>query len=135
MTSDNRVLLIGFDPRSVPGVDAALVETAIALGEKRLRDAGFDTTYCLVAADDAAPRQIAEALTGPPYQCVVVGGGIRKPPEFLELFERVVNLIRVHMPGAAIAFNSTGMDSVDAVLRWIRPVSENGGDGEHGLVP
>ena len=33
----NKVLLIGFDPHSVPGVDAAMVESAIAMGDVRLR--------------------------------------------------------------------------------------------------
>ena len=50
---------------------------------------------------------------------MVVGGGIRKPEPFLELFERVINLIRVHAPGAVVAFNTTGENSVDAVLRWL----------------
>ena len=67
-----RVLLVGFDPHSVPGVDAQLVELALAMGE-----------------------------------------------EHLALFERIVNLSRVLAPQAAIAFNSTGADSLDAVRRWI----------------
>ncbi len=121
MTSvDARVLLIGFDPNAVPGVDASLVEMAIAMGEQRLQAAGFDTTYCLVAPDDAAEARMTEALAADTYACVVVGGGLRKPAEYLELFERTVNLIRAHAPGAAIAFNSTGADSVDAVLRWVQ---------------
>ena len=121
MGEGNRVLLIGFDPNAVPGVDARLVETAIAMGEVRLEAAGFETDYCLVAPDDAAEPQIVESLVSKPYDCVVVGGGIRKPEPFLELFERIVNLIRVHAPRAAIAFNTTGENSVDAVLRWITP--------------
>ena len=120
-SADARVLLIGFDPNTVPGVDARLVEMAIAMGEQRLKDAGFDTSYCLVAPDDSAEARMADALIADTYACVVVGGGIRKPDEYLELFERTVNLIRVHAPDAAIAFNSTGADSVDAVLRWVQP--------------
>ena len=83
--------------------------------------AGFETDYCLVAPDDAAEPQIVQSLGRKPYDCVVVGGGIRKPEPFLELFERIVNLIRVHAPRAAIAFNTTGENSVDAVVRWIAP--------------
>jgi hypothetical protein len=119
VAAGNRVLLVGFDPGAVPGVDASLVEMAIEMGDARLKEKGFETDYCLVAPDDAAEAQIAESLNRKPYDCVVVGGGIRKPPEFLELFERVVNLIPTHAPGAAIAFNSTPADSVDAVLRWL----------------
>ena len=114
----NDVLLIGFDPHSVPGVDAALVETAIAMGDARLKQHGFDADYCLVAPD-ADDDAFVDALRGKDYDCVVVGGGIRKPEPFLELFERVVNLIRIHAPDAAIAFNTNGENSVDAVLRWL----------------
>jgi hypothetical protein len=119
MTAGNEVLLIGFDPRAVPSVDAELVETAIAMGDVRLRQQGFVADYCLVAPDDDAEVQIVDVLGQKAYDCVVVGGGIRKPEPFLELFERVVNLIRVHAPQAVIAFNTTGENSVDAVLRWL----------------
>jgi hypothetical protein len=62
----NRVLLIGFDPHTVPELDDALVrlvDTAIALGEQELQAHGFETTYCLVAPDDQAQPSIAHALT------------------------------------------------------------------------
>jgi heptaprenylglyceryl phosphate synthase len=119
MAGGDRVLLVGFDPNAIPGVDAALVETAIAMGEERLRAARFETTYCLVAPDAHAEDEIIASLEADTYDCVVVGGGIRKPEPFLELFELVVNLIRAHAPDAAIAFNTTGENSVDAVLRWL----------------
>ena len=129
MGTGNRVLLVGFDPRTVPGIDAAMaemVEMAMTMGEERLHAEGFATTYCLVAPDDRAVATIADALHAQPYDCVVVGGGIRKAEEYLELFEQVVNLSRVHAPDAAIAFNSTGADSVDAVLRWLPPGTAGG---------
>jgi hypothetical protein len=118
---ENLVLLIGFDPHAIPGVDATTVDQAIAMGEVRLSAEGFATDYCLVAPDAEAEPKLIEALGRKPYDCVVVGGGIRKPEPFLELFERTVNLIRMHAPAAAIAFNTTGENSVDAVLRWLPP--------------
>jgi hypothetical protein len=122
MANGNQVLLIGFDPRTVPGIDAAfaeLVEMAIAMGDVRLAEAGYETDHCLVAPDEHAEVLMVEALRAKPYDCVVVGGGIRKPDEFLVLFERTVNLIRLHAPQAAIAFNTTGENSVDAVERCL----------------
>src|SRR6478752_1814485 len=86
METGNHVLLIGFDPRTVPDVDAemaTLVEAAMAMGDVRLKEHGFDADYCLVAPDAAADRRIVEALTGAPYDCVGVGGGIRKPDAVL----------------------------------------------------
>jgi hypothetical protein len=90
----------------------------MAMGDVRLKQHGFDAEYCLVTPD-AGDDELVEALTDKPYDCVVVGGGIRKPEPFLELFERVINLVRVHAPDAAIAFNTNGENSVDAVLRWL----------------
>jgi hypothetical protein len=121
-TTTPRVLLVGFDPRTVPGVDAAMVETAIAMGEDRLRAAHLDFAYCFVAPEDSsADERIVDALRAASCDCVVIGNGIRAPAEFLLLFERIVNLVREHAPGAAIAFNSNPLDSADAALRWIHP--------------
>jgi hypothetical protein len=113
------VLLIGLDPRAVPGVDAALVETAIGMGQARFHAEGIESDLCLVKVDETARPQIIEALTRKPYACVVVGGGIRKPEEMLELFEVVINLIHRHAPQAAIAFNTNPVTSVDAAKRWL----------------
>jgi hypothetical protein len=127
MSEGKHILLIGFDPHAVTGVDAALVEQAIAMGEVRLKANGFETDYCLIAPDETAESQMVEALTRRAYDCVVVGGGIRKPEPCLELFERTINLIRVHAPDAVIAFNTTGENSVDAVLRWLVPGGRRSG--------
>jgi hypothetical protein len=44
---------------------------------------------------------------------------VRKPDDQLELFERVVNLVRRHAPDAAIAFNATAAGTFDADPRWV----------------
>jgi hypothetical protein len=46
----------------------------------------------LVGLDGSAERQIVEALRQRAWDCVVIGGGIRKPEPALVFFERVVNL-------------------------------------------
>jgi hypothetical protein len=114
------VLLVGFDPATVPDVDAAMVEYAIEIGRGRLDDAGFAADECLIAFDDPdAEAEVVRCLTAKPYACVVVGGGIRKPEALLERFERVVNLIHRHAPQAAIAFNTNPTDSADAAARTL----------------
>jgi hypothetical protein len=115
-----RVLVIGLDPVRIPGWDPEPVVAAIARGQARFDDYGIDADMCLVAPDDNAEAAIVEALTRRDYACVVVGGGIRKHEPLLELFEKVVNLVRQHAPGAAIAFNSRPDDTADAALRWLR---------------
>jgi hypothetical protein len=119
--AQGRVLVVGLDPVRIPGWDPEPVVTAIARGQARFGDLGIEADMCLVAPDDNPEEAIVGALTREDYSCVVVGGGIRKHEPLLELFERVVNLVRLHAPGAAIAFNSTPDDTADAAMRWLRP--------------
>ncbi|ETK31298.1 hypothetical protein MPTA5024_35785 [Microbispora sp. ATCC PTA-5024] len=115
-----RVLVVGLDPAKIEGWDPEPVKAAIARGRARFDDRGIPSDWCLVALDENPEAAIAEALTGNDYACVVIGGGIRKHEPLLELFERVVNLVRRHAPDAAIAFNSSPDDCLDAALRWLR---------------
>ncbi len=102
-----RVLVVGLDPVRIPGWDPEPVVAAITRGQARFGDHGIEADLCLVAPDENAEGAIVEALTRKDYACVVVGGGIRKHEPLLEFFEKVVNLVRQHAPGAAIAFNSS----------------------------
>ena len=115
-----RVLVIGLDPAKIEGWDPAPVQAAIERGQRRFLEHGIEADMCLVAIDDNAEATVVEALSGADYACVVVGGGIRKDESLLGFFEKVVNLIRRHQPGAAIAFNSRPDDTADAALRWLR---------------
>ncbi|MCZ7437762.1 hypothetical protein O7598_15245 [Micromonospora sp. WMMC241] len=111
------VLVVGLDPARIPGWDPEPVVSAIARGHARFAEYGIEADLCLTATDAAAEEQITAALTRREYACVVVGGGIRKHEPLLEFFEQVVNLVHRHAPGAAIAFNSTPEDTLDAALR------------------
>ena len=115
----NDILLVGLDPHLVPGVDAAMVDMAIAMGQKRFEAAGITADQCLVKPDASATAQIADALVKKPYKVIVIGGGLRKPDEMVELFETTIDLVRRHAPNAAIAFNTNPMTSLDAALRWL----------------
>ncbi|MDG4759725.1 hypothetical protein [Micromonospora sp. WMMD710] len=113
------VLVVGLDPERIPGWDPEPVVVAIARGQARFGEHGIEADLCLVVPDETAEAAIVEALTRKEYACVVVGGGIRKHEPLLPLFETVVNLVRQHAPGAAIAFNSSPEDTADAALRWL----------------
>jgi hypothetical protein len=115
-----RVLVVGLDPAKLQGWDPEPLQAAIARGRARFDDHGIEADWCLVALDENPEAAIVEALTRKDYACVVIGGGIRRPEPLLELFERVVNLVRQHAPDAAIAFNSSPEDCADAALRWLR---------------
>jgi hypothetical protein len=117
-----RVLVIGLDPYRVPGPwDPAPVAQAIKLGIARFaaHDVGVQT--CLIGLDgsDDIAAVITAALSDQTWECVVIGGGIRSAEDQIELFEQVVDLVRCHAPGAAIAFNSTAEDTYEAAARCI----------------
>src|ERR1043165_3961681 len=98
---EGRVLVVGLDPVRIPGWDPEPVVAAIARGEARFGELGIEGDMCLVVPDEEPDTAIVEAPTRKDYACVVVGGGIRKHEPLLELFEKVVNLVRQHAPDAA----------------------------------
>lgn len=114
-----RVLVIGLDPYRVPGPwDPKPVADAIEVGLARFAEQGVAVETCLFGLDgsDDVAAVVTAALRARPWECVTVGGGVRNQ---LELFEQLINLVRQHAPGAAIAFNSTPADTFDAAARWI----------------
>jgi hypothetical protein len=121
--SNVHVLVIGLDPYRVPGPwNPKPVADAIEIGMRALADRGFHAEACLVGLDgsDDVEARVTVALQTRPWDCVVVGGGIREPEEQLELFESIINLICRHAPQAAIAFNHTPHDLADAAVRSLR---------------
>jgi hypothetical protein len=115
-----RVLVVGLDPAKIDGWDPQPVLAAIARGRARFEERSIEADWCLVDLDADPEGTIVAALTRDTYACVVIGGGIRKHEPLLELFENVINLVRRHAPGAAIAFDSNPEDCVDAALRRLR---------------
>jgi hypothetical protein len=114
-----RVLVIGLDPYRVPGPwDPRPVAEGIEVGRARFVEHGLAAEYCLVGLDgsDDVEAVVTTALDAHPWECVVIGGGLRNQPE---LFEMVVNRARRHAPDAAIAFNTTPADTYDAAARWV----------------
>ena len=117
-----RVLVLGLDPYRVPGPwDPAPAADAIAVGIARFVDAGVGVETCLFGLDgsDDIEAVVTEALDRRPWEVVVVGGGIRRSEDHLDLFERLINLVHRHAPIAAIAFNSTPAGTFDAAARWL----------------
>ncbi|WP_460793614.1 hypothetical protein [Nocardioides pacificus] len=120
MSKDSQVLVIGLDPFRVTGPwDPQPISEAIEAGMAGLSEAGYAAESCLVGLDgsDDVEARITGALQDQPWDCVLIGAGIRRPEELLELFESVVNLIRVHAPDAVIAFNGKPHDLADGVTR------------------
>jgi len=117
-----RVLVVGLDPYRVPGPwDPSPVADAIERGMARFAEHGVGVQTCLVGLDgsDDIAAVVTEALRAHPWECVVIGGGIRTADDQLKLFEQVINLVHRHAAGAAIAFNGTPEDTFEAAARWI----------------
>ncbi|MCL2731365.1 MAG: hypothetical protein FWE15_15225 [Actinomycetia bacterium] len=129
-----RVLVIGFDPHRVPGPwDPEPVAEAIAVGIARFAEHGVGVETCLFGLDgsDDVIAVVSAALAARPWECVVVGGAVRRSSgEQLHLFEQVLNLIRRLAPGAAIAFNHTPAETFEAAARWIDVPAGPAGAGQ-----
>jgi hypothetical protein len=120
------VLAIGIDPSLVdysafPGLTAELVRSFIDTQIVKLRVAGYDVESCLIDSGETAVAVAVAALASRPLDCVVIGAGLREPPERLLLFEKILNLVHVHAPRAAVCFNTSPADTVEAVQRWVKP--------------
>ena len=124
-----RVVLIGLDPEAVDftdpslpsGMDAEKIRAGIALGLQQMRDRGWEADFCSIRPDAGASPAVERHLAATPYDCVVVGAGIRLPPRGLAVFEAVLNAVHRAAPGAAIAFNTRPDDSAEAASRWLKP--------------
>jgi hypothetical protein len=86
---------------------------------RRRRGGGVETCLFGLDGSDDIEAVVTEALDRRPWEVVVVGGGVRKAEDRLELFERIVNLVHRHAPDAAIAFNSAPEDIFEAAARWL----------------
>lgn len=114
-----RVLVLGLDPRRVPGPwDPEPVASLIEVGRARFAEHGVGAHFCLFGLDgsDDVEAVVTAALRSNTWECVVIGGGVRHD---VGLLEDVVNLVHRHAPGAAIAFNESPAEIFDAAARWI----------------
>jgi hypothetical protein len=81
--------------------------------------AGHRLDFCLLRDDPSDIELIETTLRSRRWDAIVVGAGIRLQPKHHLLFERIVNIVHREAPGTPICFNTTPIDTADAVLRWI----------------
>ncbi|WP_158915811.1 hypothetical protein [Caulobacter sp. S45] len=125
--SQPKILVIGVDPSTLDPVERgvtpeqnATVQAAIAESERGFLEAGYDINMCLIALDADLEAVLVPQIQAKSWDVVVIGGGIRKPSELLDLFEQVTNAVHRHAPQAAIAFNTKPTDCLEAARRWVR---------------
>ncbi len=123
MTTKN-VLLIGLDPTVVnyerwPGLTAEKLEAGLRRDESILNDSGYDARICFIDHGETAEEVVKARLAETDFACVLIGAGVRTDTEEFLLFEKLINVVHEHAPGAKLCFNTGPTDSVDAVKRWI----------------
>jgi hypothetical protein len=122
-----RVLFVGQAPETVdfsdpslpPGFNADKINEGIRIAEATMAERGWQGDLCMIPPDDSGIAMLSAKLAQTPYDCVVIGGGLRIPHKSLILFEKVVNAIHQGAPKAAIAFNTRPQDTAEAAARWI----------------
>jgi len=107
------------DPALPPGMTAEKIHAMVKLALADFVGRGWHSQICFINPDETAVPTVERCLAGDAYDCVVIGAGVRLPPNRLVLFEAVVNAIHRAAPQAAIAFNSRPDDSGAAAARWI----------------
>jgi hypothetical protein len=121
-----KTAVLGIDPAFVdfgalPGYTPDQFRNFIDAQIEHLRGLGYEVESCLIDLGETAEAIAARVLRSKQFDCVVIGAGLRRPPERLLLFETVLNLVHALAPNARICFNTTPADTADAVRRWSEP--------------
>lgn len=124
MDTRKTVLVIGLIPEladlsGFPGLTPEKIRAGIEGQVAKLNELGYAAESCWIDLGETAQTVVTAALTKIPYSCVLIGAGIRTVPAQFLLFERLINIIHIQAPQAAICFNTNPMDSIDAVGRWV----------------
>lgn len=129
MTTHKHVLIVGLQPQLIdfsapefaafPDLNANKVTEGLNAGAASLAVLGYEATLCLTDFGETAETVLRDALKARHYDCVMVGAGVRKVDTHFLLFEKIINIIHEHAPGARICFNTNPGDTAEAVKRWL----------------
>lgn len=118
-----KVLMVGWHPSVVnyakwPGLTPEKLEAGLRADEAALNAAGYEAEIGFIRDGESALDQVTEALKADAFAVVMIGAGVRKDDDHFLVFERLVNAVHEHAPGARIAFNTGPTDSRAAIERW-----------------
>lgn len=128
MPNPKAIMVIGLEPSfldfSQPpladtGLDAQKIRGALEKDAATLNALGHDAELCLTDTGDTAGSVVSARLREKPFDVVVIGAGIRGLPKYFLLFEKLINVVHEHAPGARICFNTKPDDTAEAVSRWL----------------
>ena len=127
MASEKRVLIIGLDPTLIdfsqpgyaPGMDATKVLAGLKSSEEELTRPGYSVHMCLTDFGETAEAVVQNLLNQKPFDCILIGAGVRTNPTNFMLFEKLINVAHEHAPQAKLCFNTMPSDTAAAVKRWV----------------
>ena len=127
MADAKSVLVVGLDPTLIdfsdpgypPGMSAEKVFAGMKSSEEELTGLGYSVGTCLTDFGETAEAVVQNKLAERPWDCVMIGAGVRVNPSNFILFEKLVNVVHEHAPQAKICFNQMPADIGQAVQRWI----------------
>jgi hypothetical protein len=129
LTSTKSVLIVGLQPELIdfsdpeyaafPGLTAAKVMAGLNAGVQNLSVIGYEARLCLTDFGATAESVLADELKRRAFDCVLIGAGMRTVPQHFLLFEKLINVVHAHAPGAKICFNTNPGDTAQAVERWV----------------
>ena len=123
MSEKTKVVLIGWNPSVVdygkwPELNAEKLMLALEADRTKLNELGHEATLLFIDNPDTAYDAVSQALAETRYDLVLIGAGVRLPPEHFLVFERLVNAVHRAAPQARICFNTNPTDTAEAVQRW-----------------
>jgi hypothetical protein len=127
MTDAKSVLVVGLDPTLIDfsqpgypsGMDATKVLAGIKMSEDELSGLGYDVQTCMTDFGETAETVVQSQLEQKPWDCVMIGAGVRTVPSNFILFEKLVNVVHEHAPQAKLCFNQLPADIAESVKRWV----------------
>ncbi|GAP89640.1 hypothetical protein SAMD00023353_3500490 [Rosellinia necatrix] len=122
----NRVLLIGFESNvSLPPYFRELFGTAEEIRAKldadhaRIQRAGIATVVFQLSPleQEKGLRDLQGVLREGQYDAIGIGAGVRIHPDYAHLFETIVNMCGMAVPGVPLMFNDGPGGTVETIER------------------
>lgn len=124
-----KVLIVGLEPTLidfsnpaygfVPGINAGKVKAGLDASQSTLERLGYSAEQCLIDFGETAEAVLQQRLEQKPYDCVLIGAGVRVVESNFLLFEKVINVVHRYAPQARLCFNSRPDDTAESVRRWV----------------
>jgi hypothetical protein len=126
-----RVMILGLEPSLIdfsqpayaayPGLDAQKVRSGLEADKAALNGLGYDAELCITDFGETAKVVVRKRLEEKAFDCIMIGAGVRVITDNTSLFEKLVNVVHAHAPGAKLCCNTRPTDTAAAVRRWFPP--------------